>query len=610
MSALTKLIPLVLFGTAAVAQACGSVKIDDVPYDQGGRQFPVSGVIRGNVVYQGPLPCSENGHIVGVAVVLLFDRRNPPPPDGLANTAVNFVTVSGDVLFKDVPREPSSTRYCPKDHGVTTVVTKTAPFAISPVDAGSYVIQAFYDYTGDFLPTFKFRNLPMLGDIGGGAIDTSDPFKTIQITAQDGSPLTITKSQDANYAPIFTPVDVGIPGAVPPDSRRGVPAFTMPPEGYIADNVTVSMGAELPFTRPYFWPAGSEAPASGPSATENDPNYVPILTMEQDKQVLAQPSQNDVTTGNGQQILDEFQQSFSVVRLNYGLPAPELPAGVDPRNPFHLQIEPAPAGGLLIWHNGTHTSYGGSPSDDAVPESGLLPRLWPLVVFAKLKDDPGHTTDPQGLVAQGSDLKQPVVIIQGITLFNDSLYQMATAAFTEPIPTEPSAKSLFDHVSVLIRPSVLCIDPRHIDRGGTLVTPHLLGNLPKNATHDANGKPQDGQPTHALVDPNALKQSGQLQNLLNAQTPFLPGCLPKGRYGINVVYPTGQAWSTPNEMGSCAPKEGATDFGQDPGTCLTQPRPVLYSQGNRAVIEIGDEKEAGFCEKNQVPSACTTLLAE
>src|SRR5262249_44429241 len=156
--------------------------------------------------------------------------------------------------------------------------------------------------------------------------------------------------------------------------------------------------------------------------------------------------------------------------------------------------------------------------------------------------------------------------------FNDSLYAMATAEFTEPIPIEPTSKSLFDHVTVLLRPSVLCIDPRHIDRGGTLVTPHLVGNLPEDATKDSNGQPQDGQPTHALVDPNALKTSGQLQNLLNAQTPFLPGCLPKGRYGINVVYPTGQAWSTPNEMGSCAQKEGGTAFPQDPGTCLTQPR--------------------------------------
>ena len=33
-------------------------------------------------LYQGPRPCSANGHIVGNAIVLVFDRRNPPPPSG------------------------------------------------------------------------------------------------------------------------------------------------------------------------------------------------------------------------------------------------------------------------------------------------------------------------------------------------------------------------------------------------------------------------------------------------------------------------------------------------------------------------------------------------
>jgi len=616
MSALSKLAPLVLFGTAVAAQACGSVKNDDASYANGGRQYPVAGVIQGNVVYQGPLPCSQNGHIVGNAVLLVFDRRNPPPPDGLANTAVNFV-VPGDALFANEPREPGPTRYCPRDHGVTGIVTRSAKFIISPMDAGSYVIQSFYDYTGDFLPTFKFRNLPMLGDIGGGAIDTSDPFQVIQYKDADGTTRTIPKGADANYSPIFIPVDVGIPGAVVPDSRRGVPTFTMPAEGFVADNVTVSIGLELKSTRPYFWPEGAEVPASSQGASaETDPNFVPVVVMEQDKQVEGQPSTSDVLAGPGQAILDEFQASFTSVKLNYGLPPPEVPVAVDPANPFHLQIAPpAAGGGILIWHNGTHTSYpGGNVLDDSVPETPTIPRLWPLVVFAKLKDDPGHANDPQELAAQGADLREPVVIIQGITLYKDSLFQMAEAAFVDPIPVEPSAKSLFDHVTVLMRPSVLCIDPRHIDKGGTLVTPHLLGNIPKDATQDADGKPQDGQPTHRLVDPIALAKSTQLQTLLSATTPFIIGCLPKGRYGINMVYPTGQAWSTPNEMGSCARKEGETRFPPDPashpGTCATQARPVLYSQGTRAVIEIGDPKDPSVCEKNPVPSVCTTLLPE
>ena len=36
---------------------------------------------------QGPHPCSSNGHIVGAAIIYVFDRRNPPPPNGLATHA-------------------------------------------------------------------------------------------------------------------------------------------------------------------------------------------------------------------------------------------------------------------------------------------------------------------------------------------------------------------------------------------------------------------------------------------------------------------------------------------------------------------------------------------
>src|SRR5690606_39520792 len=32
------------------------------------------------------------------------------------------------------------------------------------------------------------------------------------------------------------------------------------------------------------------------------------------------------------------------------------------------------------------------------------------------------------------------------------------------------------------------------------------------------------------------------------------GCLPMGRYAISLVYPTGQAWTVPNESGGCAPR--------------------------------------------------------
>jgi hypothetical protein len=613
MRALSKLVPLVLFGTAVAAQACGSIKVEDTDYAQNGRRFPVKGVIRGSVIYQGPQPCSVNGHIVGNAILLVFDRRNPPPPDGLANTAVNFIAVAGDTLFANEPREPSATKYCPKDNGDTRTVTVSAPFAIAPMDAGRYMIQAFYDYAGDFLPTFKFRNLPVAGDIGGGYIDTQDANALI-VDPQSNSTL-IPKSKDANYQPKFLDIDIGIPGDVPPNSARNVPVFTMPPEGFVADNITVSIGAPLPLPRPYFFPAGAESPPAGVSDDDPEKHYTPVLKMNQDHQVYAQPVGNDKFT---EKLVDEFQASFPQIILKYGLPDAEVADAVDPKSPFHLQVAPrAAGGGIFIWRNGTHVSQGGSIEDDFIPEQ-TIPRMWPLVVFAKLKDDPDHINDPQSLVAQGSDGQQPIVILQGITLSpvpavgqtHDSLFSMV--ANQALLANEPSAATLFDHVAVMLRPSVLCMDPRHTDRGGTLVTPHLFGELPPGAKVQADGKPD-----HPVVSLDSLRASAQLRPLLNTANPFATGCLPKGRYGINVVYSTGQAWTTPNEMGSCSKKEGAPDYGSDPGTCKTQARPVLYSQGTRAVIEIIGPKDEKACLPSDqggtvppVPDVCTTLPKE
>ena len=198
----------------------------------------------GSVLYQDRAPCSTGGHIVGSAVVLLFDQNNPPPPNGLANTAVNFTEVPGDVLFANEPRWGGSDTYCPTAHGFEETITASAPFAVSPLAPAAYLIEAFYDTEGHFLPTFKFRNLPEQGDVGGGAIDTADALKPINAVNPD-------------YQPVFLPVGVGTPQPVPPGSPPGtVPLYSMPSDGFLADNVQVSMGEVLSNTRPYVYAQG------------------------------------------------------------------------------------------------------------------------------------------------------------------------------------------------------------------------------------------------------------------------------------------------------------------------------------------------------------------
>src|SRR5690349_9685643 len=105
----TALVLMLLVVTTMVA--CKDVPIDDERQDA--RLFPARGVIRGTVTYIGPRPCSRDGHIVGNATVLVFDRRNPPPPVGIATSAVNFVSVPGDLLFVNEPRSIGPTLFCP-----------------------------------------------------------------------------------------------------------------------------------------------------------------------------------------------------------------------------------------------------------------------------------------------------------------------------------------------------------------------------------------------------------------------------------------------------------------------------------------------------------------
>ncbi len=623
MRAARLLVPLA-FG--AIVLACGSV-----PNDPGGRIFPPAGVIRGTVVYQGPHPCSRNGHIVGNAIVLVFDRRNLPPPNGLATTAVNFGDVTGDSLFVDEPRYPhDDITYCPVDHGITDTITVSGPFVIAPLAGGSYELQAFFDYTGDWLPEFKIRNLPEMGDIAGGDIDTADALKP----GNAGNP---------NYQPRFVPVAVGVPqhladgGAGNPDP---IPNYAIPSTGFVADNVTVSLGLRLGTTRPYFYAQGwqfastnpkdanaayaetklqssdekgdvtSFAPQQPPLETTADPAsgyYAPVLTIPQDIQVSAPPT---AMLPSAPQV-DAFEAGFPRLKLMWsGTEKSELSKAIDPTQPFHMQI--ASGGGLPVWPSSVFDPAKQQYVDQLIPEGNHVPLVWPLVVLNKLVADKPvngayHTGDPASLTAQG-DPTTPVVIMQAITemagsMPADTLYgagfQEALAqlggknTYVDPKTGQPNKVATQDHVNALIRPSVICFnslfDATNPDKRGTLVAPYLLGTS------------ADGTPNVPVVPTDLLTNTDpQRQSVKGLVKEVVRGCLPKGRYAINLVYPDGQAWTVPNEAGACSGTEGATNYATL--SCAMKPRPVLLSQGTRAVVEIVGPKTPGNCSSTgQVP---------
>jgi hypothetical protein len=545
--------PALLFTCAVLAAACESPPVDDA------RFITPRGVIRGTVLYQGPRPCTENGHVVGNLIVFLFDRRNPPPPAGIATTAVNFGVVTGDSLFPNEPRRAGA-RVCPT--AGSAPISTSAPFAIAPLDAASYMVQAFFDTTGNFLPTFKIRNLPERGDVGGGYVETADAAR---------------HAGDINYSPIFLPVDVGVRSPTAPSG------FVMPPEGYVADGIAVTVGLPLVLARPYFHPDGSQVAGSrtpSPPNPDGDPNYVPIATMAQDQQLFAPPARKTAET------VAPFQAAFPSLKLVAGLPDHERPPALDPRGPFRFQAPSfADGGGLFVW------SPGG-----VIPEGQGVPNLFPLVILAKLVDDPTHALDRQSIVAQGALGEAPIVIIQAITLAGDSLLD---TVLTKP-QSGPTEAGRQDHVTALVRPTAICVDPRRIDRGGLLVTPHTKGP----SSDPSEAVPPEGKD---LFDAAAVLAS---QSKLVREIAI--GCLPTGRYGINLVYPTGQAWSVPNESGSCAATEGDVELppGSEVLFCKQKRRPVLYSQGTRAVLEIVEARTPegkAYCQSHRVPDACTKL---
>lgn len=551
-------LPLLLSIGIALA-ACGDVPIDNERQDQ--RLFPARGVIRGTVTYFGPRPCSQDGHIVGNAIVLVFDRSNPPPPQGLATNAVNFVAVPGDVLFANEPRTNGKELSCPPEDPIEV----SAPYAIAPLEGGQYIAAAFYDRRGRFWPTFKFRNLPEAGDISGGYIDIAD--------AQ-------ANADNPTYQPKFRTIDVGTEGVI---AERG----------FVADNIPVTIGRRVPFTRPYFHPrrldsqTGAEQasaeeigdPQTSPGNPTGDPFAVPIVAIQQDVKVLAPPAKPTPET------LTAYQRSFPNLRLAWGVANTEFDSAVDPAGAFGFQLPALPPkgkGGLLVFARG-----------ESIPDNPAVPALWPLVALVKLADDPTRRGDPQSLVVQGSPEETlitgkppgPLVVIQGITLEGDSLARTIVG----PIASAPTTAALRDHLTAMIRPAVLCFDPRNVAGGAVLATPHLTA--PSADASETGEKP--------IFDATAVGKQPLVRTVER-------GCLPKGRYAISLVYPTGQAWTVPNEAGSCSREEGGTTVGNGLGSCAAKPRPVLLSQGSRAVLEIIDAREARTCQDFPVPEACRT----
>lgn len=514
----------------AVLASCDGVPIDGERRDS--RLFPPRGAITGTIRYDGPRPCSRLGHVVGNVVLLVYSRNDLPPPAGFARKPVNFVVVPGDELFPSEARFTGKDLSCPDQ---AERVSVSAPFAVSPLEGGSYIVKAFYNRSGNFLPSFSIRAQPEAGDIGGGFFDLDAARKN---------------AANPNYQLAYYPVNVGVPSPVPAGSPPGTtPKYEIPSSGFVADSVLVSLAISVPYTRPYFFVGAASPPTPPGTVTPQNPKadatQIPALVMTQDHHVLAAP------TVPGADSIRALQDSFPSLRLDYGLPESEISIGTDPKEPFVFQLDKAKPGGFLPFAKGV-----------AIPENPLVPALWPEATFLRLEGDveTRRDVDPQSL-----RVASPLVAISGITLWDGEL----SKTNAKEVPTLPS--KVVPQMHVLVRPSALCVQ-----KSGTappsalLVTPHATG-MSADASENVE-KP--------LYDAEALKAAsgGLIREVRRA-------CLPTGRYALSLSYATGQGWITPNEAGSCATLEGAVKAGSPP-SCSKKERPVLLSQGPTAVIEV------------------------
>jgi hypothetical protein len=581
-----------LLGALAIAPVAGcDVNLPVDNYPDNAFVPPPLGIIQGSASYYGPAPCVKNGHVEGALIVLLFDYNNPPPPDGLATTALNLATVPGDKLFTNAviptsgPGSVGNANSKCAAKGDPTV-TATANWTLAEVLAGRYQIRAFYSQHNNFHPLFDSKNLPVAGDIGGAALSDPASGKIMQVT-------------------------VGIPTS---DTKNHPNGLMIPDTGFLAANVPILVGQPFLSSRPYFWidPMGSRGfigekdPAKGepgvawpqvadPDAAIDD-KFQP--TFPQDLNITGQ--QNLACAGNPDPKCDIFkfaQPSLPALHIRYGFPTKGtalgngISAGDDLgivraarlKNPLQggstpfYGIEPFPLEPTLTDVTKTQNDpsqrfnltrvYSPDPDTKAIVPSILhdnqaletlanIAEIYPLVVLAKLQENAdGLPVDPP------TPQIDPVVVIQGITLRNDTLGNGTMKASSEsPITCGGLTKQvddgmggkqcvpdtsmaletqngveLTDHFTALIRPATLCVRPdaANANPKGILVAPFAKDFNPVSKGGENVGK-----------DRLKIVQASKLSDIQF-------GCLPPGYYSVNIVYPAGQAWGIPNNTGYC-----------------------------------------------------------
>lgn len=488
-----------------------------------------AGAIEGTLTYAGPPPCTQNGRIVGAAIVLAFNKNLLPPPGGLGTSAASINVVPGELLFSSIRDKlvfaADKSLRCPDS--AAAPISASASWAIAPLPAGTYQVRGFYDSDGDFDPAFSISSLPSKGDIGGGAIANAAEVLT------------------TGAAPQFTEIDVGVL-----DTAQG--KLVIPPTGSRVQGIGVTFAQPLGLERPVYYPSAVQDETG---SANKDPKKV---TIASDFEFASLPS---------------MDKAFIRITMTAGVPPEEIDAAA--QSPFFMPVK-NPAASIYMTVEDANRD-GVVDNKDTVPESALVPSLYPLSVFSKLLT---------GEVLRGQT--KPRVVMQGLTLFQGIGPTIGKGP--TPDPNDPTKfvvpQSFEPEIVVALRPAAICVDPDDSSKPGVLV---LSRQKAKNGAV-------------ILADENVVKQG--LQRQFGRPFDVVYGCLPQGNYAMNLVYPTGQAWTLPNEAGVCAEGEPESS---DKKRCVstTNDRARLASQ--LAMVVVGPPNDAAYCKANPTPKACSAL---
>jgi hypothetical protein len=342
--------------------------------------------------------------------------------------------------------------------------------------------------------------------------------------------------------------------------------YTIPPEGVNVDGVVVTLGLPLPVDPPIFYASGiaysthvCQNGMVGPASPQStDPTHV---TMPADYTLPSfSPSPTNIMSAED-----------SLIRITLAAGVPSAETATAAASPYNLPVtSPIIA---FSWQdvNGDGMLNIGTDHSTAAP---FLPALFPLGLFTKLASPSDDLTVQQA----------PMVILQGLTFYKSL---MDTIAWQNNPP--PKNVLLDASVVLALTPAVLCIDPTSSD-------PAAKAKLVITHINDCSG-----------MNPILLDQQGTLMALskqFGRKVDLVEACLPEGRYAMNLIYGTGQAWTVPNEAGVCQALEPASSDGT---MCVAaQPagasRRRLLSQD--VVLTIGPPDDPAYCMTRKPPPEC------